>query len=73
MAATALVWTVPVVAAVVALLLVLAWSRTLEGLTSDLVREVRGLRELRRPLSRLRDELDNSDPLVDRVRSHWEK
>lgn len=71
-AVTALVWTVPVVAAVAALVLVLAWSRRLEELTTDLVREVSALPEVRSRFVRLRHELDRSEPLVHRTTRHWD-
>jgi hypothetical protein len=72
MPAIALVWSVPLVAAVAALVLVLAWSRKLEDLSLELARELQSLRALRRPLVELRDELDHSGPLVDEVQAHWD-
>lgn len=72
MAASALLWAVPATASVVALVLVLAWSRRLEDLTVELTHEVRALPRLREPLVTLRHELDQSAPLVERVHDHWE-
>lgn len=67
-----LLWTVPVVAAVVALVVLLTQMRRLEDLSVGLVAEVRRLAELRRPLVALRQELGRSEPAVDRMWRHWE-
>jgi hypothetical protein len=68
-----LLWAVPVVAATVAIAVVLSSLRTVEDLSSDLATAVRRSRDLRRPLSDLRDELDRSQPVVQRVFRHWEQ
>jgi hypothetical protein len=68
-----LLWAVPVVAATVAVAVVLSSLRTVEDLSSDLGTAVSRSRDLRRPLSDLRDELDRSRPVVQRVFRHWEQ
>jgi hypothetical protein len=67
-----LLWAVPVVAVAVGAALVLARARTIEDASVGLAVAVRRTGELRRPLADLRDELDRSGPLVDRVWSHWD-
>ena len=67
----ALLWSVPAVAAVLAVALVLACSRRLEDLASGLAHDVSRLREVRPPLRRLRHEFDASGPVVAAVWRHW--
>lgn len=66
-----LLWAVPVVAAVVAVVLVLRRARELEDAAVDLTVAVHRTGELRRPLAAIRSEMDRSAPLVDRVWAHW--
>lgn len=66
-----LLWTAPLVAAVVALVVLLTQMRRLEDLSVGLATEVRRLGELREPLVALRQELDRSESPVDTVWRHW--
>jgi hypothetical protein len=66
-----LIWTVPVVAASAATLVVLARARTLEELSLQLARDIRRLREVRRPVRQLHDTLAEGEPLVDGLWRHW--
>jgi hypothetical protein len=65
------VWVVPVVAAAVGVVVLLSRVRTLEDLSVELMVAIRRTGELREPLTAIRDEMDRSAPLVDRVWSHW--
>lgn len=67
-----LLWVVPAVAAVVALLWLLSRVREMEGLTLGLARDVHRLRELKPPLRAAKAEMDASDPLMNSVWAHWE-
>lgn len=60
----ALIWSVPVLAAAVATLVVVAWSRSLEDEATALVRDVARLAEVRGPLSAVRATVDDTDDLV---------
>jgi hypothetical protein len=59
-----LLWAVPVVAAAVATLVVVAWARTLEDEVVGLVADVRDLRAVREPLGAIRTMTDETDALV---------
>jgi hypothetical protein len=64
-------WTVPIVAATVAVAVVLSQLRKLEDVATELGVAVRRSRELRPPLVELRRELARSRPLVDSIYDHW--
>jgi hypothetical protein len=64
-------WVVPVIAATVAVLVLLSRVRALEDLSVDLMVAVHRTGELRAPLAAIRDEMERSAPLVDRVWAHW--
>jgi cytochrome c-type biogenesis protein CcmH/NrfF len=66
-----LLWAVPLLAVVAALGMLLGRLRSVEDLASDLARTVRRSAEVRVSLRAVRRELDRSEPLVDRVWSHW--
>lgn len=72
MSVSVLVWTVPVVATVAALVVLLTQMRKLEDLCVGLARDVGRIGELRRPLAEVRHEMDCSEPVVSGVWSHWE-
>ena len=59
-----LLWAVPVVAAAVATLVVVAWARTLEDEVAGLVADVRDLRAVCEPLAGIRAMTDETDALV---------
>jgi hypothetical protein len=63
---------VPTIAVCVAVALVLSRLRALEEACTDLAVAVRRTNELRVPLSQVRRELVRSQPLVDRIWSHWQ-
>ena len=64
-------WVVPALAATVAAALVLGRARTLETLSVELLMAVHRTRELRVPLSAVRDELGRTGPVSVRVWTHW--
>ena len=59
-----LLWAVPVVAAAVAIVLVVARARRLEDEAAALARAVAQLRDIRSPLAALRGITDETDELV---------
>lgn len=59
-----LLWAVPVVAAAAATVLVVAWVRPLEDAAVALAREVRGLRQVGRPLGSVRAAMVETDEVV---------
>lgn len=59
-----LVWAVPVVAAAAATVLVVAWARPLEDAAVALAREMRGLRQVVRPLESVRAAMVETDEVV---------
>lgn len=65
----ALIWSVPVLAAAVATLVVVARSRSLEDEASALADEVARLAEIRRPLSAVRAAAAETDDLVRNFRA----
>jgi len=62
--AVALVWSIPVVAAAVATILVAAAARPVGDELTGLVDDVRGVRSLREPLARVRAATDDSEALA---------
>jgi hypothetical protein len=63
-----LVWAIPVVAAAVATVLVVSWSRAIEHEATGLVAELRRLREVAGPLGRLREALRETDEVATSLR-----
>jgi hypothetical protein len=59
-----LLWALPVVAAAVATLLVVAWARPLEDAAVALAREVRRLRQVRHPLGSVRAAMVETDEVA---------
>jgi hypothetical protein len=62
----ALIWSVPVLAAAVATLVVVAWSRSLEDEATALAHDVARLAEVRKPLSAVRSTVEDTGDLVRR-------
>jgi hypothetical protein len=67
-----LLFAVPTVAVCVAVAIVLSHMRRLEEECTALVVAVRRTSELRPPLAQVRRELARSEPLVERIWSHWQ-
>jgi hypothetical protein len=59
-----LVWAVPVVAAAVATVLVVAWARAIEDEATGLLAAVRRLREIAGPLAAVRDVVRETDEVT---------
>lgn len=66
-----ILWVVPAVAAAVGAALLLGRARTLEAASVELLVAVHRTGELRSPLGAVRDELERSGPLTERVWAHW--
>lgn len=65
-----LLWAVPVVAAAIATVLVVARARALEDAAVAVAAEVARLRELRRPLAAVREAAAETDEVVQAFRRH---